>query len=399
MSPAQKKFLIDLLSQPTAPFREQLIAAQAIDFLTRNGIVHFTDPVGNIVIGVSSATEYKRLLQKHEQEPVRLFMAHMDHPGFHGQRWLSDKRLLVKWHGGTPVKHVTGATVYLADDNGRFAEGKLSKVKLVKGRWAMDSAEVVLTSALEKKPAVKSVFGSFQFRKPVWQQGKKLYTNAADDLGGVYTILQMARTLSRRKTATPFVGLLTRGEEVGFVGAIGHFELGWLTKRKREVICHQPRSITHVASQPRLEKARWFAWVIDARYLTPMRSRYCLMWQRKVLPGKHQKRIMDGGSCEATAATIYGLTTIGITLPLGNYHNQGLEGGPDCRGQAGPAPEFIHIDDLDAELKLCLALMKPGLPWSVPWQKQQQTLIKNLNKYKRFISSRLAAKQLSVMQR
>ena len=94
MSPTQKKFLFTLLSRPTAPFREQLIAGQAIDFLTHNNIAHFTDPVGNIVIGVGSAAAYKRLLKEKEQEPVRLFMAHMDHPGFHGQRWLSDKGFL-----------------------------------------------------------------------------------------------------------------------------------------------------------------------------------------------------------------------------------------------------------------------------------------------------------------
>lgn len=384
MSPAQKKFLFTLLSQPTAPFREQLIAGQAIDFLTRNGIAHFTDPVGNIVIGAGSAADYKRLLKEKDQEPVRVFMAHMDHPGFHGQRWLSDKRLQVKWHGGTPVKHVAGATVYLADDNGRFAEGKLSKVKLVKAKWAMDTAEVVLAHSPERKPAAKSVFGTFQFRKPVWQQGKKLYTNAADDLGGVYTILQMAKTLSRRKTSPPFIGLLTRGEEVGFIGAIGHFELGWLTKCKRELICislEASRTLpsAEIGKGPvvRLGDRRT---VFNADALKVLSD-----VAEKVLPEKHQKRIMDGGSCEATAATIYGLITIGITLPLGNYHNQGLEGGPDCRGKAGPAPEFINIDDLDAELKLCLALMKPGLPWDQPWKKQEIALKKNLNKYKRFI--------------
>jgi endoglucanase len=156
MSPTQKKFLFTLLSQPTAPFREQYVAAQAIDYLTRNKIAHFKDPVGNIVIGVGSAADYKRLLKEKEQEPVRLFMAHMDHPGFHGQRWLSDKRLQVKWHGGTPVKHVTGASVYLADDDGRFAEGKLSKVKLVKAKWAMDTAEVVLAQAPEKENRLQS---------------------------------------------------------------------------------------------------------------------------------------------------------------------------------------------------------------------------------------------------
>ncbi|MBE9516233.1 MAG: hypothetical protein IME93_04580 [Proteobacteria bacterium] len=384
MTPEQKKFLFTLLSQPTAPFKEQHVVDQATGFLDRYGISHFMDPAGNIVIGANSAAEYKRLLQKKNKEPLRLFMAHMDHPGFHGQRWLGDKRLQVKWHGGTPVKHVAGAQVYLASDAGVFAEGKLARVKLVKAGWAMQSAEVVLARPLDKRPAARSVFGTFRFRKPVWQQGKRIYTNAADDLGGVYTILQMAKRLSKKKTAAPFIGLLTRGEEVGFVGAIAHFELGWLARRKRELICislEASRTLpgAEIGKGPvvRLGDRRT---VFNADALKVLSD-----VAEKVLPGKHQKRVMDGGSCEATAATIYGLTTIGITLPLGNYHNQGLDGGPDCRGKAGPAPEFINIDDLDAELVMCLGLMKNGLAWGEPWKKQQIALKKNLLKYKRFL--------------
>ncbi|MFL6712285.1 MAG: hypothetical protein ACJ8LN_05095, partial [Sulfurifustis sp.] len=85
------------------------------------------------------------------------------------------------------------------------------------------------------------------------------------------------------------------------------------------------------------------------------------------LPGKYQRRIMDGGTCEATAATVYGLPAIGISIPLGNYHNQGLEGGPDSRGQNGPSPEFVHQDDIDGMVALCRGLLEPGLPWHGAW--------------------------------
>ena len=45
---------------------------------------------------------------------------------------------------------------------------------------------------------------------------------------------------------------------------------------------------------------------------------------------------MDGGTCEATTATVYGYPCVGISVPLGNYHNQCFEGGPDSRGPLGP---------------------------------------------------------------
>jgi len=111
-------------------------------------------------------------------------------------------------------------------------------------------------------------------------------------------------------------------------------------------------------------------------------SQLLSMLADKVLPGRHQRRLMDGGACEATAATAWGLPTIGITLPLGNYHNQGFEGGMDCPKPEGPAPEFVHLDDIDGELRLCRALMQRGIKWSDPWSTTRLRLLKNANHYK-----------------
>jgi hypothetical protein len=105
----------------------------------------------------------------------------------------------------------------------------------------------------------------------------------------------------------------------------------------------------------------------------------------KVLPGRHQQRIMDGGACEAAAATIWGIPAIGITVPLGNYHNQGFEGGQDCRADKGPAPEFVHVDDIDGLLTLCRALVKRGLSWPEPWRQQKLRLQKNAYRYRKLI--------------
>lgn len=94
---------------------------------------------------------------------------------------------------------------------------------------------------------------------------------------------------------------------------------------------------------------------------------------------------MDGGACEATATTAWGLPTVGITLPLGNYHNQGLDGGMDCSRANGPAPEFVHLDDIEGELILCKALMREGLDWQDPWASVRLRLNKISNKYNKLI--------------
>ena len=92
MNKAQHRRLFSLLAQPTAPFREQHVIREVERQLLRTSIPYFFDPHGNIVLGVSSAAAYKAMLKKKTDEPVRVFIAHMDHPGFHGQRWLGDKR-------------------------------------------------------------------------------------------------------------------------------------------------------------------------------------------------------------------------------------------------------------------------------------------------------------------
>ena len=96
---------------------------------------------------------------------------------------------------------------------------------------------------------------------------------------------------------------------------------------------------------------------------------------------------MDGGTCEATAATVYGIPCVGISVPLGNYHNQSFEGGPDSRGELGPAPEFVHMSDIAGLQTLCHALLTPKLPWKTPWAAKHKEFPKSLKNYQPLLKS------------
>jgi endoglucanase len=438
MNQRRLKLLRELLAQPTAPFREQHVAAWAVRQLARAGVPHFFDPAGNLIVGVDSADHYRKRVRRASREPLRLLIAHMDHPGFHGVRWISDRRLAIQWHGGSPTRLLGGARVWLASDGGYVGAGQLAAVRLHKSGHALGSAEVRLPKPLAAKPAATDLFGGFRFRAPVWQSGQKLYTKAADDLVGVFALVNTAIELWRRRRgdapgsaspgpsrrppgmaggrATPgavagtrarsagdasFIGLLSRGEEVGFTGAIAHFELGWLSRAKRPIVCVSletsrtlPGAVIGRGPVVRLGDRRT---VFDAHALKVLSD-----LAQQALPGKHQRRVMDGGTCEATAATVYGLPAIGVSVPLGNYHNEGYEGGPDAvpgrtraardrksgaaaRGSRGPAPEFVHLADVDGLLRLCRVLVSPGLPWRQPWRDVQQRLRKNLRTYRRLL--------------
>lgn len=357
--------------------------------LEQHGVPYFFDPIGNIVVGANSKTDYQQLLREPSSEPLRVFIAHMDHPGFHGVRWLAPHVLRIRWHGGSPTKLLSGSRVWLSTAEGWAGEGVLRKVKLHPKGYAIGTADVQVPAAqiAAVRPAAKQLFGGFKFRKPVWQSGAKLYTKAADDLIGVFCIVATAIEVfgqRGRKKRPPFIGLLTRAEEVGLVGAVGHFELGWLQAAQRPIVCVSleasrtlPGAVVGQGPIVRLGDRR-----------TPFHADYSQVLSElaeQVLPKQHQRRIMDGGSCEGSAATAYGFPTIALAVPLGNYHNQGLEGGPDCRGHLGPAPEFVHLDDVEGQRKLCVALMQGKLPWNSPWQKVRTRLQQNFEEYRKLL--------------
>ncbi len=376
--------LDQLLSEPTAPFCEQHVAALVGAVLDTHRVPWFRDPHGNLVVGCASPAEYRRLVTRKTREPLRIFIAHMDHPGFHGQRWLSPTRLAVRWHGGSPVRHLDGARVWLADDSGYAGEGRLARARLRKQGYAIEHAEVRLKRPIEI-PA-RELFGGFAFRAPVWRSSKRLYTKAADDLVGVFAIVSTALDLtSNTRRAGPFLGLLTRAEEVGFVGAIAHFELGWLREAKRPLLAVSletsrtlPGALIGKGPVVRLGDRRT---VFDAGALQVLSE-----LARRVLGKRHQRRIMDGGSCEATAATAFGIPSIGLSVPLGNYHNESFEGAPGVKADRSPAPEIVHLDDIEGMLKLCLALAHTGLAWDRPWGETRRRLSKNRRRYQRLLS-------------
>ncbi|MAT66464.1 MAG: hypothetical protein CMN57_12580 [Gammaproteobacteria bacterium] len=379
MQQQERQRLFDLLSIPTAPFREQAIHAHAVERLQQAGVAHFTDPYGNLVVGVDSPVAYRRLLRQHSQEPVRLFIAHMDHPGFHGRRWHDDRTLEIAWHGGSPVRHLRNARVWLADARGYVGTGRLQAVELHEKGYCITRARVRTEGELRRGVSARKLFGGFAFRKPVWRSGARVYTKAADDLVGVHCILETAVRL-KRTGERPFLGLLTRAEEVGFVGAVAHFELGWLETRRRPLVCVSleasrtlPGACIGRGPVVRLGDRRTVFEANAMQLLDELAAR--------TLKDGYQRRIMDGGSCEATAATAFGLPTVGLTVPLGNYHNEGYEGGADCPRMRGPAPEFVNLRDVEGMRRLCQALMRRNLPWQDPWRGVRRRLQRNRKGY------------------
>jgi putative aminopeptidase FrvX len=388
--PIKHNALLDsILSRPSAPFREKHVIQHITKELSDRSVPHFIDPVGNIVVGVRSKKEYLKLVSTKTQEPVRVFIAHTDHPGFHGVQWISDTSFEFKWHGGSPTRYLDGSKVWLASSDELLVDGVMESAELITSGKAISHGVIRLqNSELAKKyKDAKKIYGGFHFREFLWREGPLLYTKAADDLVGSFAIAALAIDLfSKKKKSQPFIGLLTRAEEVGFIGAIGHFELGWLKKAKRPILgvsLETSRALpgAEIGKGPVVRLGDKYT-VFDSGAL-----RVFTELANEVLPDAHQRRVMDGGTCEATAATVYGHPCVGISVPLGNYHNQSFEGGPDSRGDLGPAPEFVHENDIAGLQLLCEALLKPGLSWKNPWSARLKDFKKELKKYQPLLKS------------
>lgn len=367
-----------LFACPTAPFREGAVLAWAGRQLSLHGVPHCSDPAGNLIVGVDSLPAYRALLRRRDSRSFPLLMAHTDHPGFHGVRWLSRSRLRITWHGGGPLRHLAGARVWLAGATDAPATGRLERPRLTRNGRALQAAEVRLEQPIAADLPATSLFGGLDFRATSWLSRGRIYTRAVDDLAGVFAIVETACRIGRQREPR-WLGLLTRAEEVGFVGAIAHLEQGWLQDARRPVVCvsleasrHRAGAVIGKGPVVRLGD-RLSVYSSDAvRRLETIAKR--------VLPNAHQRLLMDGGACEASATVAFGLPSIGVAVPLGNYHNQSLDGGQDAGPSGGPAPEFASLADLAGLLTLCHGIATARRD-DDPWAGVRRQLVKRRSRY------------------
>lgn len=385
----RKEIFETLLGLPSAPFREEQVQAFIAEVLDAAGVPYFFDPIGNLIAGVTGEDEYRNLVERPSPDPVRIFVAHTDHPGFHGVRFSGENLIDIKWHGGSPVQGVVGSKVWLADDEGDLGYGEFKKVKIAAHGKSIDTGTIKILEASRPiaKSKAKRLYGGFGFRAPVWKEKELYYTKAADDLVGSFAMLALCleRAESRNANSGPFMAIFSRAEEVGFVGLVGHLELGWLSEAMRPILFV---SLETSRTLPGAEIGKGPVVRLGDRRTVfhPHGTKILSDLAEKVLKGKHQRRIMDGGTCEATAAIAYGYPAIGISVPLGNYHNQNFQGGPDARVSGGPAPEFVHEKDVMGMILLCQALLDARLDRGSPWQGVLEGFRKDLKRYEKLLS-------------
>lgn len=355
-----------LFNQPTAPFRESFVLAEIKSILEENKIPYFTDSVGQIIAGVSNP-------QKLKSKDHVAFFAHTDHPGFIIDTKVSKTKYKATWYGGAPFGQMEGKFVRIFSDvtAEKFYKGTIRNFDTSGNHREGIPFEIETTKELNDQ-AVKSkkYFGAFNFEGFKYKNGY-VHTKCADDLAGC--VMALGALIDVKKLKAPAIAVFTRAEEVGFVGCLHMIKSKVISMNTMVVSLEASRTLPGaiLGEGPVIRLG-------DASTLFDSNFSLFIQKQAQGLKAKDskfkfQKRIMDGGSCEATALSQFGYKTMGLAVPLKNYHNMGVK---------GPAPEIIHMDDTDNGRKLLTEVaknLKTFKSVGPDLQKRLMTNLKNLN--------------------
>lgn len=352
MSPAAPlDIAAGLLAQPTVPFMEDLPAEWITRFATERGLHTHRDRAGNVVVTYNGA----KAVASHR--PPLVLVAHLDHPGFvfEGDTTVGPgETVSLTFRGGLTAGHVTAGTTLAffrrgdpypvgtgvlltadADPHGRLAA---AGVEVMSGEIGVD--HFAMWDFPELAPAGVII------------DDARITARACDDLLGAAAIIAALDTVA---TETPsdvsVMGLFTRAEEVGFLGALEAIRLGTvpagalvLSLECSKALLSAPQGggvIVRVGD--RLS-------VFDPLLTESLRTASeQLAADQSVAGFGYQRKLMDGGACEASAFCAAGYRASGLALPLGNYHNA------DDR-DPGIAAEHVLIADFLSEVGLLIRL-------------------------------------------
>lgn len=328
-----------IASQPTAPLLEQLPHLAVRRLAAAAGLPTRSDAVGNLLVG-------------HGTELV--LVAHLDHPAFVIDPGTDPARVHLTFRGGVRAGVAVPGTpvvLYRAGEPNPVGRAVLTVIEEAGGRLKGAVAEVTEGEAPAGGFAVWEV-------TPFQIVDGRITARACDDLLGVVAGLVALSTAGHARTSV----LCTRAEELGWLGALEAMRLGTIPAGATVLSLECSQMLPHAP-----QGGGVIVRVGDLRSVFHPEVTGAL-WKRAQDQGiSAQRRMMDGGSCEATAFCARGLRSSGLALPLAGYHNQ-----PDDRTASGPVPESVLMADLEAETALLVSLCQD--PLAAPDQSWLDTL-------------------------
>lgn len=331
---------------PTATRLEHAPSEAVREFVRRTrGLSLVEDAAGNLVVRYPA--------RRRPRGTPLVLVAHLDHPGFVVTE-VSGRDVELEFRGGVALEHARrGTPLEFFARGGRPAgrgvlERALGKDSPSGPRLAGGEARVTRGTA----PA--DGFAMWALTPFAVRRGT-IVGRALDDLLGVSAALAtLAEVAAERPRDAHVVALLTRAEETGFHGTLAAIRERTVPRRARVLSLETSRALAHAPMGGGV-----IVRVGDARSLFDAALMGALHQEARTLAAedrsfRFQRRLMDGGSCEATAFCAAGYRAGGLCVPLGNYHNMaGLDG-----GRKGIAAEEVRVADFAAEVDLLVRLAR-----------------------------------------
>lgn len=334
---SELNILREVVSLPTAPFCESAVQGYIRKWAEDSGIGFAEDPSGNMLLTLKG--------KGRQSGNPWVLQAHMDHPGF---ELISRRGRVAKawFRGGVQESYFPGAEMCFLPEGQPPVAGKVISVK-------RDAASGFLCCRIQlEEPADLSEGTPGMWKIVPWRRrGDTLSLRVADDLCGVASILITLQRLKQSGCKRTVHALLTRAEEVGFVGALSAAKHGTIDSSWPvlgiEMSKEQPGAKRGKGAVVRVGDA---STVFDPALTGILRQKVRELEREKATAQlKYVSYLMPGGSTESTGLALMGYRTCAVCLPLGNYHNMGT---------SKIVPEKINLMDVESLVALLVEVVQ-----------------------------------------
>ena len=327
---------LDLAAQimplPTTAFHEHFVIAAVEAFAaSRSSISHSRDAFGNILLlydGGPPATERGDYL---------IATAHLDHPGLGFSTRLSKRKFRFEKLGGVDTDLALGTSICIYDPqkhpDQKPIKGEISDFD--PGAGPSLPSFVVKVAGREAEKIATDSFAMWDLC-PFSLKDRRIHSRACDDLAGATAGLAYMDEIARRQLPVRAGLLLTRAEEIGFGGMLAATQSGVLDDKALYINIECSSSKAGAALGGGVVIRVGDLWCIFDPIVSGGLVALAQDLASETPCFRFQRKLMDGGICEATVLVNAALRTGAVALPLDNYHNS---------GKKRLKPEIVNLDD------------------------------------------------------
>ena len=315
-------------SPPTVPYHEWRALDAIATELVALGLPVEADRYGQLFTQLARGSAKRSLV----------FVAHTDHPGFEVIE-ANGSRGLARFRGGIDPTYFRAPFPLIVHRDGQAdghrAQGLGYVSDPVLPDWSAGYCEIRAERDLAVGDWAVLDLPAFERRGP------ELHLLSADDLAGCALIIAMLGALRDETRAFDVHAVFTRAEEPGLFGARLIAEDQRIPKDAYVVSVEASNAQFAPAGEGIVVRAGDYhnTFSNDAEvFLRVAQERIA----ERGIPS--QRRLLPGGTCEASAFVRLGWVATGLALPNTGYHNAGADG--------RLVPEMIRIDDVRSGIAL-----------------------------------------------